>query len=260
MRCPKLRYVDISNIVDISNSLLSESPLEGRLVLEKCKQIRGALLPQSLTEIYAPKAEDCYNVLKRDGTLSQNIETIVVKSVYRDIKLISFDYYNAQFTSLKNVVFTSDLLQQYPSSNYLPFYQAPNVTVYVKHNLVSQYQSATNWSTYSNRIKPIGGEITITNDNNTITIACSNPDASIKYMVNGGDEQEYTAPFSINEGDVVYAFAEKFGVFDGEAFVNFNADSIGGKISYVSSEDNGATYHFYRANGVEIAEWNTRMI
>lgn len=140
---------------------------------------------------------------------------------------------------------------------YNPFAYSGNLNCYVPHNLVDEYKNATNWSTYASRIFPIGGEVTITNNNNMVAISCDGTGGELKYQINGGEPVVYTSPFSINEGDIVRAYYERFHVIDGEAFLNFDVQKVGGRIGYIDNSVTGVNYTFYREDTTEITGWTS---
>ena len=228
--CSSLTSIDFPKATDINSGAFYKCYGITSVVLPKCKTLGSSCLSNcsSLETVVLP------NLSSFGGSSvfmdSRNLETLVIGG-----KSVVPNNYTNHFEGTKI------------ASN--------NGYIYVPFSLVNEYKSATNWSTYASIIFPIGGSVSIVNSNNTITITCDNPNATLKYKINGGDAIVYTEPFSINEGDVVYAYAERFGVIDGDAFINFNANKLNGKVFYIGS-DNEASYSFYRADGSEIIGWS----
>lgn len=228
--CSSLATVNLPNVISVGSNAFLECSLITSVVLPKCKTLGMNCFSKcnSLETVILP------NLNSFDGDsvfrMSVNLETLVIggKSVVP---------YNGS-----NLFDTTKI-------DYNQGY------IYVPFSLVNEYKSSTNWSDHASIIFPIGGSVSIVNSNNTVTITCDNPNATIKYKVNYGDAIVYTEPFSINEGDVVYAYAERFGVTDGDALINFDANKLKGKVVYIGSE-NEASYSFYRADGSEIIGWS----
>lgn len=228
--CSSLATVNLPNVVNIQPSVFYQCPLITSVVLPKCEILGESCFSycNSLETVILPNLNSFNggSVFMNSG----NLETLVIGGR----SVVPNDYTN-HFQGTKI------------ASN--------NGYIYVPLSLVNEYKSATNWSAYASIIFPIGGSVSIVNSNNTVTITCDNPNATIKYKVNGGDANVYTEPFSINEGDVVYAYAERFGIIDGDALINFNANKLNGKVVYIGS-DNEASYSFYRDDGSEIIGWS----
>ena len=229
-KCSSLATVNLPNVISVDANAFYKCYNITSVVLPKCK----TLISSCFSDCYSLKTVVLPNLSSFKGSSifmdSGNLETLVIggKSVVPNNSTNNF-----QGTKI--------------ASN--------NGYIYVPFSLVNEYKSATNWSAYASIIFPIGGSVSIVNSNNTVTITCDNPNATIKYKVNGGDASVYTEPFSINEGDVVYAYTEKFGVIDGYALINFEANKLNGKVVYIGS-DNEASYSFYRADGSEIIGWS----
>ena len=226
--CSSLATVNLPNVISVGANAFYKCYNITSVVLTKCKTLGSYCLSNcsSLETVVLPNLSS----FKGSSVFmdSRNLETLVIGG--------------------KSVVpndFTNNFQGTKIASN--------NGYIYVPFSLVNEYKSATNWSAYASIIFPIGGSVSIVNSNNTVTITCDNPNATIKYKVNGGDASVYTEPFSINEGDVVYAYTEKFGITDGDAFIN--ANKLNGKVVYIGS-DNEASYSFYRADGSEIIGWS----
>ena len=228
--CYSIKTVNLPNVISVINSAFYKCYGITSVVLTKCKTLGSYCLSNcsSLKTVVLPNLNSFNggSVFMNSG----NLETLVIGG-----KSVVPNDYTSNFEGTKI------------ASN--------NGYIYVPFSLVNEYKSATNWSAYASIIFPIGGNVSIVNSNNTVTITCDNPNATIKYKVNGGDASVYTEPFSINEGDVVYAYTEKFGIIDGDAFINFNANKLNGKVVYIGS-DNEASYSFYRADGSEIIGWS----
>ena len=228
--CSSLATVNLPNVISVGDTAFSGCSLITSVVLPKCKTLGASCFSycNSLKTVVLPNLNSFNggSVFRK----SRNLETLVIGG-----KSVVPNNWSSHFEGTKI------------ASN--------NGYIYVPFSLVNEYKSATNWSAYASIIVPIGGSVSIVNSNNTVTITCDNPNATIKYKVNGGDASVYTEPFSINEGDVVYAYAERFGVTDGDAFINFNANKLNGKVVYIGS-DNEASYSFYRADGSEIIGWS----
>ena len=228
--CSSLATINLPNVISVDAFAFYQCPRITSVVLPKCKTL----------------ANNCFSYCN-------SLETVILPN------LSSFGGNSAFSYSVKLETLVIGGKKVVPNKGSSLFegtkIASNNGYIYVPYSLVNEYKSATNWSAYASIIVPIGGSVSIVNSNNTVTITCDNPNATIKYKVNSGDASVYTEPFSINEGDVVYAYAERFGVTDGDAFINFNANKLNGKVVYIGS-DNEASYSFYRADGSEIIGWS----
>lgn len=98
-----------------------------------CKNLKTIELPSSLSEI------------RRVAFQATGLESIVIPASVTKIEEIAFD----SNSNLETVV----MMGNRPSLLSRGFDNCPKMTIYVSNSRVSSYQTATNWKTYSSKIK-----------------------------------------------------------------------------------------------------------
>ena len=89
---------------------------------------------------------------------------------------------------------------------------------------------------------PVCPPVVITAAKGNVTLTCANPDATIYYTIDGGQQQTYNRPFSLPKGGLVRAYATAQGLADSpveEEQVPFYLNKSKWKISSYSSQQGG---------------------
>ena len=89
---------------------------------------------------------------------------------------------------------------------------------------------------------PVCPPVVITAAKGNVTLTCANPDATIYYTIDGGQQQTYNRPFSLPRGGLVRAYATAQGLADSpveEEQVPFYLNKSKWKISSYSSQQGG---------------------
>ncbi|MBQ8051381.1 MAG: discoidin domain-containing protein [Bacteroidaceae bacterium] len=89
---------------------------------------------------------------------------------------------------------------------------------------------------------PVAAPVTITAEKGKVTLSCSDPNATIHYSVDGGEEQIYSGPFDLQKGGTVRAYSTADGRHDGpvnEQTIEYYLSKSGWTVLSVSSEQGG---------------------
>ena len=89
---------------------------------------------------------------------------------------------------------------------------------------------------------PVCPPVVITAAKGNVTLTCANPDATIYYTIDGGQQQTYNRPFSLPKGGLVRAYATAQGLADSpveEEQVPYYLNKSKWKISSYSSQQGG---------------------
>ena len=89
---------------------------------------------------------------------------------------------------------------------------------------------------------PVCPPVRISSAKGTVSLTCSNPDATIFYSVDGGQQQTYSKPFALPKGGLVRAFATARGLADSpanEERVPYYINKSKWKVSSCSSQQGG---------------------
>ena len=88
-------------------------------------------------------------------------------------------------------------------------------------------------------LSPLCSAVDIKESKGLVTLSCPTPGAAIRYAVDGGKEQTYTAPFTLPDGGTVRAFASAPGrqpSIANEQVINAHVDKSAWRVVSVSSE------------------------
>ena len=108
---------------------------------------------------------------------------------------------------------------------------------------------------------PVCPPVSISSKKGVVTLTCSNPDATIYYSIDGGEEQVYSQPFTLVQGGLVSARATANGLSDSpsnEQQIPYYVNKSKWKVTSVSSEQGGgeAVKNVIDENGSTI--WHTQ--
>ena len=89
---------------------------------------------------------------------------------------------------------------------------------------------------------PVAAPVDITTSKGTVTLSTAQPDATIYYSIDGGEEQVYTKPFSLTQGGLVRTYCTADGLQPSpvnEEQISLYVSKSKWKVSSVSSEQGG---------------------